>query len=326
MRKFGMMALVVLSGCSSGSERIVPERRASTTKIAEVPQVGRPVALIGNQAVSFDALALRMAELGGGRILEELALDRALDAEMGRAGIRVSASDIAREREMLIANVGEESGTGADQAERLLDRVRASRGLGPIRFDELLTRNAKLRTLVRDQITITPELLEREVMVQTLPRIRIRLLVNTNQNTVAQARTSVLASPANLRPAVFAEAAMGLSTDSSAPVGGLLPAIHAQDIAVPSTIRDALGRLQPGEVSDLLALDQGFAIVLMEGPARAAIGGGSRDADVRAQVERKLRGRLERLSMDILAERLVRESNVRALDASLGWSWENLRR
>jgi hypothetical protein len=283
---------------------------------------GRSVALVGEAPVALGDLAAQMAELSGGVALREWALDAALERELAAVNMRVAPAEAARERELLLANLAEESRVSSDQAERLLERVRANRGLGPVRFGELLSRNAKLRALVRDDVVITPELLDREVTLQTTPRSQIRLLFTSNQRDAASARDRVMGAPSGLRSAAFAEQAMVQSTDASAAAGGLVPPIHASDPAVPGAIRSALTTLRPGDVSDVLAVEGGFALVLLEGNAPAAMSG---DGASRAAIERRLRGRLERLAMDALAERLVRESNVRVLDGSLGWSWENAR-
>jgi parvulin-like peptidyl-prolyl isomerase len=280
----------------------------------------RSVALVGEKPVALDDLSAQMAELAGAVALRELALDAALDRELAAANMRVGPAEAARERELLLTNLSEESRVSGDQAERLLERVRANRGLGPVRFEELLSRNAKLRALVRDDVVITPELLDREFALQTTARARIRLLLASGQRDAAIARERVLGAPAGLRSAAFAEEAIARSTDASAPAGGLVPAIHASDPAVPGAIRSALATLRPGDVSDVLAVEGGFAVGLLESDAPAAM---SADGASRAVIERRLRGRLERLAMDALAERLVRESNVRVLDGSLGWSWES---
>jgi hypothetical protein len=309
-----------------GAAQPPPTREASSTEAAgsSMARVGgddRPIALVGESPVAFADLSLQMAELAGGVALRELALDAALDRELADAGVRVGPAEATRERELLLANLAEESRASADQAERLLERVRESRGLGPVRFGELLYRNAKLRALVQRDITITPEMLDREVTLQTTARARIRLLVTVGQREAAAARERVLSAPAGLRSATFAEEAIVRSTDASAGSGGLVEAIHASDPAIPAAIRAALGGMRANDVSDVLAIDGGFAVVLLEGEAPAAMAEGT----PRAAIERRLRGRLERLAMDALAQRLVRESNVRVLEGSMAWSWENAR-
>lgn len=281
----------------------------------------RPVAIVGESPVAFADMSLQMAELAGGVALREFVLDAALGREIASAGVRVGPAEAARERELLLSNLAEESRVSGDQAERLLERVRVSRGLGPVRFGELLYRNAKLRALVQNDIAITPELLDREVMLQTTARARIRLLVTVGQREAAAARERVVSAPTGLRSATFAEEAIVRSTDASAGAGGLVEAIHASDPAIPAAIRAALAGMQAGDVSDVLAIDGGFAVVLFEGQAAAAMPEGT----PRAAIERRLRGRLERLAMDALAQRLLRESNVRVLEGSMAWSWENAR-
>lgn len=336
----GLIGLLAVGGCASGgggggvteasgvrgtaeapSAGIVAGGGATQQATARSAGEGKPIALVGERPVTISDLSAPLSELAGSVALREYALDTALDRELAAANLRIGPADIAREREALLANLADESRVSMDQAERLLERVRASRGLGPVRFDQLLARNAKMRALVREDVVITPELLEREVALQTTPRARIRLLLNSSQREAAAARDRVLAAPAGLRSATFAEEAIARSTDASAGAGGLVEAIHASDPGVPGAIRAALGTMQTGDISDVLAIDGGFAVVLFEGQAPAAMAEGT----PRAAIERRLRGRLERLAMDALGQRLVRESNVRVLDNSMSWSWENAR-
>ena len=96
----------------------------------------------------------------------------------------------------------------------------------------------------------------------------------------------------------------------------------AADERYPRAIRTAVDALSPGMLSDVLALDRGFAIVLIEEkrPADAA----TLDA-VRPDIERQLRSRQQRLAMDKLARSLMAEAQVMVTDSSLAWIWETIK-
>lgn len=283
-----------------------------------------PPAILQGQPIDQVALNARLAETAGAIVLDEMILDRLLDEALAADRRTVSDADVSRERQLLLETMGEDAGVDAAGAAIVLERVRRNRGLGPVRFDALLKRNASLRALVRDSVIISPEQMAMAIDLEFGPRARARVISMADPKPLSALRAEL--TDATLPPGStervlrFAEAALARSTDASAARGGLFDSMSTGDPGLPLAIRGVLPNLKPGEVSELIALEQGFAIVLLEKmtPARGTPG-----ASERARVERRLRTRLERIAMDVYARNLVEQAKITVFDDALRWSWEH---
>ncbi len=277
----------------------------------------RPPALVGNAPVTWEEMQPLLAEVAGGVVMEEIVLDRALEAELAQRGIRLGEEAVARERELLLKSVAEAAGATPDVAEAVLGEVRRARGLGDRRFAALLRRNAGLRRLVRDEVVITEEDLRTGYQVQHGPKYRARLIVTATDRAAARALARVRGGEGEAAE-TFGAVAAEMSTDSSAARGGVIEPISPADPTYPVALREALRGLKVGEVSGVVALEGGFAILKLE---EIIPGSGRPLGEVREEVEAELRLIRERAAMDALASRLMQSSRVIVLDRSLDWSW-----
>lgn len=307
--------MLLLAACATP-----PALPAAGAHTADTTTRSRTLALVGDRPIALADLQAGLIEAAGAAMLEEQVLDAALANRLEAAQLAVTPHDIEHERELLRANIQSEARVDDAQAQQLLEQVRASRGLGPTRFEAMLRRNASLRALVRETIAITPEQEAQEFALAFQPRIRARYFLHERESVVSTVRSQVLAaqSPSDRRR-VLSDLAASQSQDSSAPRGGLLAPISPSDPSVPIAIRQALSRSAEGDVSDVLAVPGGFAIVLHDGqapPDRVDT------PDARDAVLASLRTRRERLAMDAEAQRLLREARVTILDASLEWAWQ----
>lgn len=326
LQNWTLIALLVPSvlctaGCKSGGETssAAPASagsRASDAAVQQGSQRSRPIALVANQPVFAETILPQLAELSGGIAIEELALDTMLAKGIASGGLTVDQRAIDAERAKLVEAIAEEAKASVDQATEMLNDLRIRRGLGNVRFDQLLARNAKLRALAQDQVTITPEMITREEAFLNGPRVRIRIAVLPTQVAAATLRTNVLASAGEARTIRFATLALEQSVDSTAAVGGLITSVSPQDPSLPPTLRNSLTSLKAGDVSDVLALPSGFGVVLHEGDIAPAA------PTDRVKVEAKLRSRLERLAMDAISHQYIKDAQVQVLDPNFASSWE----
>jgi hypothetical protein len=294
------------------------ERAAQPERVQSSPASGR-IAHAAGAPVFWEDLQPALAEAAGVQALQELTLDRMLGAELRRRGVSISGEDVARERVLVIEAITRDAATTPDDTERLLESVRRSRGLGPHRFERLLERTAKLRRLVADEVEILPEELRQAYEMRHGARYRVRAAVFPGERSAAQAHEELTAAAAEHRSARFGEIAAQRSIDPSAQRGGMLEPISPADPAYPSSIRQAMPRLQPGELSGVLAVDRGYAVVLLEEIIPADHTPYEQAAPL---LETDVRLRRQRVLMDDLARRLLREANVTVNDRSLGWSWQ----
>lgn len=300
----------------------------------------RPVALVDGEPVYWSTLRPMLAESGGGALLQEIALDRRLAAALAAEGLEVTPDLIERERtEMQRALSGaatrrDAAGPGAESSNsagddgvapdpRLLDEVARARGLGPQRMAALVARSAGLRLLVRSRVVVDEAMLRRAHDLAWGPRSVVRVIVGpAGELSNLRAELAAVAGD-EARTRAFAAAARRISSDPSRVRGGAIEPFHAEDPAYPLALRRAVAQLRPGEISPLVALERGLALVLLEGVEPAT--GPSYD-EARVQLEPAVRARQERLLMDELAAQMLGEARVSVLDASLDWSWRGVER
>lgn len=274
----------------------------------------RPAVLIDGAALAWDDIRPALAEAAGATVISELVLDRALARECAANGIRVSEADLERERGLLDQGLEAEA-RGGSSGEGALSRVLARRGLGPARFAALLRRNAMMRALVAPQVVLSPSAVEQAYRLRFGEQRRVRLIIT---RTLAEAE----AAAARVRAGEsFAAVAAEASTDPSADRGGWIDPVSAEDESYPLALRRAAMETPEAGLSAPFLLEGGAGLLRTEAviPAREPAGGFE---SVRAELERDVRTRQERLLMNSLARRLLAAAQVNVLDPALAWSWD----
>lgn len=293
----------------------------SSQPAAAPPNERRTPVLLNNRPIGWEDLQPSLAEAAGAIVLQEVILDRLLDAELRLRGVEIGPDLVARERQLLLETIVQEARASAEDAERLLAGVRRSRGLGEQRFGQLLLRNARLRALVAPEIEIDREEIDREFLIRHGPRTRARVIMTATQRQAIETRSRLAGETENLKIR-FAEAAATVSIDPSSERGGIVDPISPADPSYPSSIRRTLEHLLPGELSPVVAVDQGFALLLVE---EKLPGDGVELKQVEDRIRTDLRRREERLAMDVQARRMLREADVTIMDRSLDWAWRGVR-
>lgn len=317
--------LASVTGCGSqpsqphtrgleAAERSVAKQSVQRTGQIET----RPAALLNGSPIHWTDLHPALAELSGAVALEEVALDRLVTHELQRRGLTLTRDVILEERRILVQSVSQSAQTSPEEADRLIDEIRRARRLGEWRFEAMLRRNAGLRLCVRSQVDVTPEMIEQRYLTRFGPKVIARVIAVPTEAQAARLLAD-LSSRGEAVEARFIDLAIIHSTDESRARGGLLEPIALADPAYENIVRSTLGRLSPGALSGVVALEQGFAIFhLREAiPASEVV-----REEVRADIEIELRRRQERLLMDDLARELLREAAVAPLDRALLQSWQ----
>lgn len=311
MRAYGLAAFVaVAAGCAGGGH----DGEGGGGAGPRASNGAVPVAVIADRAVTWEMLREALGEGYGGPALEDLALDMMLERELARAGAEVGEADVEAERRAFLEAVG-----GPDAA-IVLAEVRASRGLGPVRFGAMLRRNAALRRLVQGRVEVTEEMIERRFGVKHGEKVRARIIAVPTAGEAGAIAAELRGLEAGARRVRFADLAIEKSTDVSSAAGGLLEPISVEDPAYEAGVRRALSAQGVGEIGEVLALDGGgFAILMVEG--RVPAEGVGLD-EVREALRAELRSRQERLLMDELAVELLSQCDIVVLDPALRWGWE----
>lgn len=270
----------------------------------------RPAALFAGRVINWGDLRPILNEAAGARALQEVILDMQLRDALAGAGLVVGRGEQAAEQALLLESLSDDP----DVATRLLDELRTSRGLGPVRYESLLWRNAAMRALVQRHVQITEDAIARMYQMTYGPRRQARLMTLATLGDAEAALAEVQAG----RP--FADVAIERSTDSSAARGGLLEPISSADPAYPEALRQALWSLEPGGISAPVLLEDQYALLLMERKIPTDTAAPPLE-EVRGEIERAVRLQQERLLMDRLARRLVGEVRLTIYDDSLHDSW-----
>ena len=307
-----IFGILILFGCNStgGSAdfRVSETQQAKNRQPADALS-DAPLAMVDDVAIHVADLRPTLFELAGAEAFGERLLDIRLDSLARARGIKVTTDDIATERQRLLQTLSPD----ANEAQRLLDALRARQGLGPTRFDALLRRNALLRALVQSDVIVDDAAAQRTFELLHGQRHQPRLIVVNNLNTAQQVKSDIQDGQS------FAEVAMQRSTDESAARGGLLAPISHVDPTYPKVIRDALLTLNVGEVSQPIMIPNGFAVLKLESiiPTDAITFDSVRD-DMVEQTRRNV----ERIEMERLAQKLISEASIQIYDAGLNDVWQ----
>ncbi|MCZ6837113.1 MAG: hypothetical protein O7G85_15165 [Planctomycetota bacterium] len=272
----------------------------------------RPVALVDGHSLYWDELRPILSERSGGEALQEVILDRQIDLELRNKGMKVSEDEIARERTLLVETLHEDS----DTAYRLLEEIRKRQRLGPVRFRNLLRRNASLRRLTRDEVQITPASLQRTFEILYGERRQVRLI------TMSTLADSEAAYGRVQGGEDFGTVATEISTDFSSARGGLLEPISRVDPGYAEALRLAIWKLSLQDVSNPILLDGQYALVQLVRliPAQEVF-----FEDMREEVTRVTRLNQERLLMERLARQLLTRVNIVFFDDSVKASFRAVR-
>ena len=310
-----LLVCLVLSACQTvdtapggGSSGAAASSDQSNAGPRAVP-TGKAIAFVDGKPVTFDELRAPLLETAGGTLLFELTLDRKINERLGRRGITLPTSSIDAERAITLAELSD----NADEAQRLLSEIRRRNRIGDQRFARQLRRNAALRVLVQDEVELNDGAVRREYDVQYGPRYEARMIVVDGLDEAARIVREARGGTA------FSDLAVRHSVDASSLQGGYLGAISPLDSRLSDALRQSLPTLAVGSVSDPIHTDTGYAILKVE---RKIEGGAVAFDDVKNDLTRQVRRRLERLRMQQLARSLMADADVVVLDPVLNTAWQ----
>ena len=167
------LLVVVAGGCQpSNPVPAAPAETQGTPGPAPI-RSGRPLAYVAGEAVTLGDLGPSLLEAAGGTVIAERVLDRLLVQRLESRGLTVTDDDLAAEEVIVRRGLSDDEDTAA----RLLADLRQGRGLGPTRFAALLRRNAGLRKLVAEQVTVSEPAVRQAYRLQHGPAARVRLIV-----------------------------------------------------------------------------------------------------------------------------------------------------
>lgn len=307
----GVIVACIASGCQSARQDGDHKGGAAGGNAAVVTRPDAPIlAYVSGQPVTAKALTPALIEAAGGEVFSDVVLDLLVAQRLSELGQSVTPEMVDHEKQIISQTLSDDP----DEAARLLRSLREQRGLGEQRFEALLRRNAGLRFLVRERVTVTDAAVEQAYRLAYGPAVRVRLLMTNSLSEAADLRRQIVDEG---KP--FGELAAMHSTDPSAAQGGLLSPIRQEDTSYPQAIRSGLVGMDVGEVSAPIAIDGGFVILRVE---EKIAGAKVEFDDVKQRLAEQTRHRAERVLMQQAARELVSGANIVVLDAPLKQRWD----
>jgi len=309
-----LIFFVLLTGGLAGC---TPPPRADISVSTQSDPDQQIIALVNRSPITRDQLDDDLSERAGRQALTDLILDRLLETRMHDLDIELSADDLAFEESLFVRTF--DAIAPDAPASLLLGQIKVSQGLGPHRYPRLIRRNAMLRRLASEDAKPTePEyqLAERIAFGQ---QFQIRLLVCADRSTAIAIRQDLSASTSDALRWIFAQHCMTSSIHPSAPRGGLITEMSPDDPTYPITLADTVRLTEPGQLSPVISLPEGYALMLVESLIPASSPSAEQINTVRTQLEL----RKARVEMERLAGRLLKEARVVVTDRALNWTWTN---
>lgn len=295
--------LILVTACAAPTP---VNREAARPVRADSPEPRRgagPVPLLINgEPVGWDVLTPLLAERAGPQVVDELVLESALRRELRARGLVVDDAAVEAERERWLGLLEQEGFSVTAETE-----IRRRRGLGPERFGRLLWRNAALRALLDPGETAVGEnevALAREIRHGR--RYAATVVVMPDARTAVELVERARGDGRGPLAAVWTLAVeRGVSPQHAV--------ISPADPAYPDALRRAVASTPVGSPSGVVALDEGFGVVLVHAVFEPT--GMVDEAGLRAE----LQTRKTRLAMERLAQRLVGDTTWHAMDRALSW-------
>jgi len=336
-----LLLAALVAGCSqtqNGSDRKVldawsqtspakpaaPDRtRADTlTPVTRAPQLisesaapDKAIAYVDGRSIDREkVVGLLLAGHGVGVLEQVVVLEKAkmLAAEQG---ITVSDRDIDAEFERSLRNLttplraADDSAFDREEAERVLEEVLARRNVSKAECMAMVERNAYLRAICRKNMNFTDEQLVSEYQRAYGPRVQVRHIQLASLTEAERVLSQFRAGED------FARLAQAYSANlMTAPAGGLLRPFSRDDPDVPAALAETAFKLDLGEVSSPVRIDEWYHLVRLERKIPAE---DRPITEVKSELEARLRERLTEPAMQTLYRSLFEQADIRVVDPTL---------
>lgn len=285
-------------------------------------RAAEPIAMINGRPLDRDRLVELLIQAHGVGALQQLiALDLA-EQEGQRIGVRISEADIDQEFQdsllrMLPADAPGAASLSQEQRVEALQRLLAERGLSMAEYRIAMRRNAYLRRVIENEVTISDATIREEFDRVHGAKVEVRhiQIAARDYQRVQQAFNRLQEG------AAFEQVARDLSENEATRAnGGLLPPFSFEESSVDAALREAAFALSPAEVSRSAVLaGKYYHILKLE--RRIPPQGVSLD-QVRSQLESQIRQRAVLKKMNEKIEQLLAAAQVRILDRDLRENYE----
>lgn len=282
---------------------------------------GDALAIVNGQSISRKELLDELIETHGLAVLQQMiGLDLAKQ-ETQRRGLHVAAEDIQAQFDRALAEIVPASDAqgvalNAESKQQALQTILQQRCLTMPEFMMAMERNAHLRKLVEADFKVDEPTLREEFARLYGEKVEVRhIQVAANYTRALNEALDLLA-----RGVDFADVAQRVSINQqTAARGGLMEPFTFTNQDIPAGMRDYAFSLSVGQISAPLQTGQYVHILKLE---RRLPPEDVRFEDVRQEVERQLRARVERKKMNEMITRLFQQAKIRVLEPKLKVDFE----
>ncbi|MCE5324820.1 MAG: peptidylprolyl isomerase [Planctomycetaceae bacterium] len=227
---------------------------AVAVKPAETPIM----AYVNGRPIYMRQLNDLLVQVYGMRFAQQLVINELVRQAAAEKNVAITEQDVADETERATQEAFP-SVADAQQRIRLLDEMLVKRQLPRQQWDMAMQRNAMLRKMTPQDITISDADLRTAYDRKYTRQIVVRHIQVPTLEDAQKVLTMVTGGQD------FAKTAARFSTNDSRTNGGLLPAFGKDSSDVPAAMRDvALSLKKPGEISNPIQVGAAFHIIRLE--------------------------------------------------------------
>ena len=259
------------------------------------------VAILHTTSIRQEDLWPSLVELGGQEILQDHILDLAISAELDRRGLSITPSDTHAEEQILTS-------LSSSATEETINNVFTARGYGHVRTSKLLWRNAALRKLIKNQVSISTEAVQRMFSIVHGPSYPARIIVVSTREEATVVESSLLQGK------LFSDIAISTSIDPSFKNGGRVEPISVANPIWPASIREVISTIEVGTVSDPIFIGDRWVILqVTDKPIESNV----EFKIVEPEMKQLATFAQERFLMERLTQRLISKNKVKIIDSDL---------
>ncbi|MEM7454854.1 MAG: peptidylprolyl isomerase [Planctomycetota bacterium] len=229
------------------------------TSVATAQRVDSPVAgqqmetlaVVNGQPISRQQVANECLRRFGENVLEDIVNKQLVLNECRRRNVVITEQDVIEDIRATAARFGL-------SADRYMNEIARNRGVAPEKLRNEHWHRLATRRLAEQDLTVTQEEIAKQMEFEFGESIQVReIAVNTRQEA------EQILQEARANPADFERLAKVHSVDmNSASMGGMLPPVRRHS-GFPQ-LEDVAFAMQPGEVSDIIQLEDKFIILKCE--------------------------------------------------------------
>lgn len=233
----GGVALQVFRAEDGAAQESTAAGQQGTARLAPTQ---RPMARVGSELVSWQAVADECVARYGKDVLENIINRAIIQQECRTRGVEVSEAEVKAE----VNRIAKRFRLATDQWYSMLQ---AERGLSPQQYErDVIWPMLALKKLAGNQVKISPEDIDRVYIRDYGPRVQAKMIMLDDLRRAQEAHQKVLQ-----RPDDFEKLAQEYSIEpNSRSLGGAIPPIRRY--AGIREVEDQAFKLKPGEISPIV--------------------------------------------------------------------------